>query len=292
VTSGLGNDNLLASFYTLSGAPTGQPARHGFEARVGAAAEAGYAGIGLSGFDISSCVAGGLTLDEMAKIGADHGAPVIEVESPSSVSLFASDDANDDPAIHELCTMGEQLGARHMIVSIGRPPGAALDSDAAFAAFAHVCDIAAEHGLLVAFEFMPLKVIGRIDQAFALVQGAGRVNGGLVIDAYHFFRGGSSLEDLAAVPGELIVVAQLSDVPFAGPDTLDELLVEVRTGRLLPGVGELPLIDLVSTLDRIGSAAPITVDILSTELQALSADDAARSTYDAARTVLRAARAT
>src|SRR5439155_26607136 len=141
MSSALGSDDLLACFYTLTGAPNGQPARHGFETRVRAAAAAGYAGIGLSGFDFAACVAGGLTPEEMAKIGADHGAPVIEMES---LSFFATDDADDDPQIHELFTMGEQLGARHMNVSIGRPPGALLDFDAAVGAFAHVCDVAAD----------------------------------------------------------------------------------------------------------------------------------------------------
>jgi sugar phosphate isomerase/epimerase len=281
------NDHLLACFYTLTGAPNGQPARHSFETRVRAAAEAGYIGIGMSGFDVEACVAGGLTLEEMAKIGADHGAPVLEMES---LAFFATNDADDDAAAHELFTMGERLGAHHVNVSIGRSPGARLDLDSAAAAFAHLCDVAAEHGLMVAFEFMPPRVISSVEKAHAIVATADRPNGGLDVDTYHFFRGGSSFEELACVPGERILAVQLSDVPLAMPGSMDELLVETRTRRLLPGAGELPLVDFIHSLDRTGSTAPIGIEILSTELQALSADEAAGSTYDAGRAILSAAR--
>src|SRR5437867_3212829 len=51
----LGRNDLIASYYTLSGAPVGQPARFSFEERVAAAAAAGFAAIGLAVEDYEAC---------------------------------------------------------------------------------------------------------------------------------------------------------------------------------------------------------------------------------------------
>lgn len=45
---GLGRNDLIASYYTLSGSPVGHPARFSLEERVAAAAAAGFAAIGLA----------------------------------------------------------------------------------------------------------------------------------------------------------------------------------------------------------------------------------------------------
>ena len=44
----LGRDELIASSYTLSGAPVFEPPRFSFAERVAAAAKAGFAGIGVA----------------------------------------------------------------------------------------------------------------------------------------------------------------------------------------------------------------------------------------------------
>ena len=44
--------DLVASFFTLSGAGFGEPPRNGFEQRCAAAAAAGFAGIGMHAADL------------------------------------------------------------------------------------------------------------------------------------------------------------------------------------------------------------------------------------------------
>jgi hypothetical protein len=51
----LGRDDLIASSYTLSGAPVFEPPRFSFAERVAAAAKAGFAGIGIAIEDYAAC---------------------------------------------------------------------------------------------------------------------------------------------------------------------------------------------------------------------------------------------
>jgi sugar phosphate isomerase/epimerase len=182
---------------------------------------------------------------------------------------------------------GDTLGTRHMNVLVGRPPGTSLDLDETAAGFAAICDIASQAGMLVGLEFMPFKALATVDVATDIVERAERTNGGLVVDSYHFFRGGSRLDDLAAVPGQRIVTLQLNDVPSDPPA---DLLVETRTARLLPGEGGLPLIDWLRAISATGTNATVGVEILSDALRELSVDDVARVTFDATRKVLDSAR--
>jgi sugar phosphate isomerase/epimerase len=76
----LGRNDLIASYYTLSGAPVGQPARFSFEERVAAAAAAGFAAIGLTVEDYGACRDRGLSTADLRRILADCGITVAELE--------------------------------------------------------------------------------------------------------------------------------------------------------------------------------------------------------------------
>ncbi|MCX4095642.1 sugar phosphate isomerase/epimerase family protein [Nocardia sp. alder85J] len=280
----LGRNDLLASFYTLSGAPNGERARHSFDDRIRAASAAGYAAIGMTLFDVEASTADGRSLEDLATVAAGHGISVAEIET-LGVSPVLTD--TERMAARSMFEAGERLRARHANVVIARPPGTDIDLDAAAATFAELCDMAADHDLRVAFEFMPFMAVATIDQASAIVDRADRPNGGLVVDAYHFFRGGSRLADLEKVSADRFVTLQISDA-VAEPAT--DLIVETRTARRVPGRGALPLESLLRAIDATGSDATIGVEILSDELRALPLDEAAATTAAATRELLRQAR--
>lgn len=135
--------------------------------------------------------------------------------------------------------------------------------DEAEEAFAHVCDIAACHGLKAHIEFLPFGGISDLASAWGIVQAAGRPNGGLTLDSWHFFRSGSSFNLLAAIPGDRIHTVQINDAPAQASD---DLLQETMTARLLPGKGGFDLAGFLRTLDATGCTALISVEIFSTAL--------------------------
>jgi sugar phosphate isomerase/epimerase len=178
-----------------------------------------------------------------------------------------------------------RIGARSVAaIDLAQTP-ASLDEAAE--GFAHVCDLAAEHGLLAHIEFLPVGGIRSLAQTWDIVQAAGRPNGGITLDSWHFFRSGSTLDQLAAIPGHRIHTVQLSDAPRAAQA---DLWAELMTARLLPGEGDIDLTGLIRTLDAIGCTAPVGVEVFNIRQDAQTPTQIARDWSAAARTVLSKAR--
>ena len=155
-----------------------------------------------------------------------------------------------------------ELGARSVtVVDMFKPN---CDVEQAADAFAGICELAAAHGLLVHIEFMAAGGIPDLTTAWDIVRRAGQPNGGITIDTLHFFRSGSTLEQLRAIPPERIMTVQLADAPAAPPA---DLTTELMLGRLNPGEGQLDLAGVIGVLDEIGADVPIGVEIFSADLQ-------------------------
>jgi sugar phosphate isomerase/epimerase len=139
--------------------------------------------------------------------------------------------------------------------------------------FAVVCDRCAEAGLAVHLEFTPFPPIGSLATAWEIVRGAARTNGGILFDTWHFFRGVPDLDLLAGVPGERIFSVQVSD---GAPELRESLVKDTFRHRLLPGEGTFDLLGVLRVLRRTGGLNLVGPEVLSTELDALSAIEAAR----------------
>ncbi len=172
----------------------------------------------------------------------------------------------------ELFAVADALGARSLnAVDVFGGPWSLDDAAESFAA---LCRRAAEHGLLVQLEFLPWSKIPDLEAAWSVVREAGEPNGGLAIDAWHYFRSGSAAGGtLRGVPGERIVGVQLCDAPaVAEADPLHATLHE----RLLPGQGELDLAGLVADLRATGTTAPLGVEVFSDALAELAPEEVGR----------------
>ena len=161
--------------------------------------------------------------------------------------------------------------------------GGSWSLDEAAAAFADLCDRAAEHGLLVHLEFLPWSRIADLATAWQVVDAADRANGGLAVDAWHYFRGRPDPVVLEAIPGDKVLCIQLGDGP-ARPEA--DLLTATLHQRLGPGEGELDLRGLVAGLRRIGAQAPWGVEVFSDALDDLAAHEVGRRLGDCTRNLL------
>lgn len=139
-----------------------------------------------------------------------------------------------------------------LMAELGAKQFNAVCLEAEFAAnvegFGKFAEMAGERGLSVTVEFLPGMTIGNLAAAEALIRQVGRTNAGILVDAMHLFRSGSTAADLAAVDPAHIGYAQLCDVPAA--PTIAEYADEARFERGAPGDGELPLADFIRALPK------------------------------------------
>jgi sugar phosphate isomerase/epimerase len=182
-------DTLVASHHTLAGALRGQPPAARFAHRVEAAAAAGYLGIGWRLDDHRRETALGTRPADIRAVLEASGVALVELEVLDDwwrPDERAARSLRDEA---ELLGMAEAYGGRHLTVCDVDEPDGTFGLDLAAERFAGICDRAADVGLLVALEYLPWSAIPDPATARAVVEGAGRPNGGLQVDAWHTFRG-------------------------------------------------------------------------------------------------------
>ena len=259
-----------------------------FVERVKAASAAGFSAISLWSEDYERARAAGLSPADMRSILADHGLEIAELDAVTRWLPTNDDTVLDGPFDHgadELLAIADAVGGRSLnVVEIF---GTRVPVQVAAEAFAHLCDRAREHGLLVHLEFLPWSAVPDLASAWEIVRLADRPNGGVLLDTWHHIRSREGNAALRAVPADRIFALQLSDAP-AEPD--GDMLDETMRRRRLPGEGDGNLAEVIRVLDEVGCRAPVGIEVFSDTLSALPPDEVARRAADATRRVLAAAR--
>ena len=113
--------------------------------------------------------------------------------------------------------------------------------------FADICRAAEPFDVRVGLECTSHpSVVQDLASAWRIVEGAEMGNGGLVIDTFHFHRGGSTIGMIESIPGEKIFLVQLSDAPDLPLNELED------RHRLYPGTGAIPLESILAAVRAKG----------------------------------------
>lgn len=145
--------------------------------------------------------------------------------------------------IKGLVDTGAELGCSYVLAN-GFDP----DESRTIDNLAQMCAFAKSAGIRVAVEFVPYQRIRSLKEAYRMILATGADNAGLVPDPLHLSRSGESPKDFDEIDPGRIFYAQICDAPAQRPATLDDCLLEARTGRLYPGEGGLPLVDYVRAM--------------------------------------------
>jgi sugar phosphate isomerase/epimerase len=280
--------DLICSYYTLAGVSpaAGGSSPRPFEDRIRACAEAGYAGVGVHLRDYLAMRRAGATDEGLKAVLAHHGLRHVEVEF--LVNWFADGEAGAQARRDEdtLYHMAEALGARVMFLTGDLAEGNPMPFDQLIERFAALCARAAARGVTVGVEPCAWSNVGTLDEALALVTGAGARNAGLFLDVWHLYRRGLDYARLADLDPALVAGVQLDDAAAEMVGTMPE---DCLDRRLLPGEGQARTAEFVRRLNAIGVDVPLSVEVISIDQRARPLPEAARASYAAARAVLRAA---
>ena len=143
---------------------------------------------------------------------------------------------------------------------------------------------AVDHGTRVAIETMPFSIITTVPMGAELIEATGHPAVGLLVDAWHVFRAGTSLDELrATLTPELIFGVELDDAAATAVGSVFEDTVD---NRLLCGDGSFDLIGLVTVLHELGFDGPWGIEILSKTYRKLPVAEALKLAAESALTVL------
>jgi sugar phosphate isomerase/epimerase len=267
-------DELLATCWTTAG--DAAPSREDWRSpvplreRIEAAAAAGFTGFGVLAVDLA------VAEREHAWSGirtmlADNGIVHLELEGLPDWWSGGPERAASDELRRFLLTAAEALGARHLKVTPDTSE-AQWEPEHWAAEFALLAAQAADAGARLGIEFLPWSNLRTVHDALRLVEDAGHPTGGIVIDAWHVERAGTSPGELAALPLHRIVGVELDD---ADREVVGTFFEDTVDRRRYCGEGSFDLAGITAALRGAGWSGPWGVEILSTEHRRLDVRQAA-----------------
>jgi len=273
------NIELLASYFTISGdiyplGPT-EISPFPFRDRVEAVARAGYRGIGLHHADTMH-TADKIGLPEMRRILDGNGIKYVELEFLLNWFEEGERRQESDKMRREIFSVAAQLGLRTVKVGPGfHEPEA--DIPKMRDAFAQLCREAAEYGTGLMLEIMPWSNVRTVETALGIVQGAEQPNGGILVDIWHFARGGIDYNDVSKIPVQYIRGAELDD---ADQQVAGSLWEDTIHHRRLCGEGDLDPPAFIKAVQAAGYRGYYGVEILSEKHRKLPLDEMARRSFN------------
>ena len=190
---------------------------------------------------------------------ADTGVGVLDIE------FVRITPGIDLPALEPFLAAGAELGARYVIAAPYDPDHARLADR-----LGALAGRAAAHGLRVVLEFFPWTTVPDLPAAAAVAEAAGPAVG-ILVDALHFDRSGSTAEQLDRIDPARLPFLHLCDAPVQASYTAEELLHAGRAERLPPGEGG---INLRRFLRHMPGGIPVALEVPMTALAAAEGAEA------------------
>ena len=247
-------------------------------AKIDAVGQAGYGAIELWNDDVTDFLSQGGSLEQVKERMATHN-----LRMPTVVAVYrwvGAGNTDREALRAEAVRRMEQarnLGAQRIIAS---PPDGPADLAACGRDYAELMRIGRDLGILPAMEFLGFREhINNLPVCMEILERAGEPEGTVVIDFFHMVSGdGTTPEDLAKVPGRMIAVVHLNDVPYDKP--FAEML---DPDRVYPGDGDIPLDEWFDALVQTGYEGCVSLELFNEELWKQDPREVARVGFEKSR---------
>lgn len=185
----------------------------------------------------------------------------------------------------ELCRIAAEINCPYIVVVPSPlPPGKSWQDvvEESVNVLTELSLIAEPFGVALAFEFLgqPDCSVQTLEQDFEIIRNVSRPNVGLVLDSFHFYAGGSTLESIDALDPQKLFIFHINDAEDRPREELED------RHRLLPGLGILPLKEIITRLRRIGYDRVASVEIFRPEYWERDPQELARDAHVAVSKVL------
>jgi len=227
------------------------------------------------------------SVSDLQRMFEAGGVPPLSINSIEHISFRSPEDyAKIKSECEELSSVAATLGCPYIVVVPGRLPQPAPSREEIVAesirVLTELAAIARRYGVALAFEFLGQKdcSVQTLDLAAEIVRESAQQNLGLVIDSFHFYAGGSALEMIEQLESDRLFIFHINDAEDLPRDELQD------SHRLLPGLGILPLVELIEAFKHIGYDRVASVEIFRPEYWERDPLELAREAYQATKQVL------
>lgn len=245
--------------------------------RIQTVAETGYTGFGLTRQDLV-VARDSIGLPAVAASLREHGITTVQLEWITNWWTAGDLRRESDQARADLFDACSVLGVDNIKVGAD-DDGNPVSYDQLCEGFAALADHGAQVGVRIAFENTPFSHhVKTTEQAIAFVTDVAHPNGGLIVDIWHAFRGGSDYRVIPdSLPLEYVFGVELDDgvAAVVGSD-----LEDTFDNRLVCGTGVFDVPRFINAVRDLGYTGPWGVEHMSTEFRDLPIRDALNRARD------------
>ena len=247
--------------YALNGATTGA-ADLLTDLRV--ARDAGYGAVEIRDTKLEAYLDGGGSLPDLRQAFREAGVQPLSMNAVERATLaVGAARAAVLGRCGTLSAWAEALGCPYVVAVPGAADGtnAAAIRHASAEVLRELAIIARDHGVRIGFEFLGFRdcSVNTLAAAQAIVEEVGDPSVGLVIDAFHYYVGGSTWSMLEGLDPRSLFIVHVDDAEDRPRETLTD------AHRLLPGEGVMPLQEMLGRLTAIGYEGFYSVELFRPE---------------------------
>ena len=257
-----------------------------------AAVAAGCTSLSISPTTVDDERERGRSPRDLLALAADHGVVIRHLDT---LATWAPVDLDPDDFDEEMrkrwnvpidrcLQVCDELGLTQILATAGYQHGQ-VELARLVDGFGDLCARADSLGIWVDLEPQPFSGCATVPEAWAIVEGAGQANAGILMDSWHFYKWDlHTLADLDPIPGRCIRTMQLSDAPRR--QVRPKLIQDTLELRQWPGEGELPLTAFVRAIAAKGGLRAVGQEVFSLEADAMDPVQAGRKAGETLSAVL------
>jgi len=228
--------------------------------QIEAASRAGFGALELWFADTDAHLKAGGSLTEIRRALDDAGLFV-----PTMIYLGGWFEASEAewPSVKAECVrrleQAAVLGAAHVIAG---PPAGFADAFVGAQRYRELLVLGGGIGVLPAFEFLGfVEQYHTIESALEILALADHSRGTTVLDPFHIFRGGGSIESISKLRGKQIAISHFNDAPALPPREQQH-----DADRVWPGEGQLDLRRYLTLLEQTGYQGWLSLELFREDL--------------------------
>ena len=228
--------------------------------KIAVAGDTGYTAIELWHDDIDAFVAQGGTVSDLRKAVDDHNLTV-----PTTIYIAGWFDTTGPEYTQALdeCKrrlhVAAELGAPYAIAA---PPAGRADYDLGAQHYRELMEIGDQFDVKPAMEFLGfVEQLNTIEDALEVMTKSDRPDATTIIDPFHVFRGGGSVESISQLRADQIAISHFNDVPALPPREQQH-----DPDRVMPGDGVFNLARYVELLTQTGYDRFLSLELFREDL--------------------------
>jgi sugar phosphate isomerase/epimerase len=250
--------------------------------KVRVAGAAGYQAIEPWNDEITAYLESGGTIHDLRNALADAGLKVVSV---IALHGWVTAEGDEYRRVLDDCRrrmdQAAALGSPYIVAS---PPREVVPIEKAAERFGELLRLGRAAGVEPTMEFLGfVDGIKTVASAWAIASGCGEPGGTVVADVFHMIRGGGTVDDLLALPGDRLANFHINDVP-ATPDPL----TQTDADRVMVGDGIADLPRVIANLRAIGYRGPLSLELFNRDLWAQDPAEVVRVGLDRVRALVEA----